>query len=121
MTIAQAVAMTVDAGELLRIPLDKDGIASQPYKAIEEKLLRIKELDPSLAYVYILKKTEREGVLRFIIDIHPCEVQMKLIELLSRYGEPIPMPLCRSRSIAPLHPPPISAPGCLLISLDTTA
>ncbi|MCX5686462.1 MAG: hypothetical protein NTW09_03260 [Candidatus Omnitrophica bacterium] len=77
--IAQAVAMTVDADTLLRIPLDESGIESSFYKATAEKLLRIKEVDPSLAYVYILKKTQSPGILKFMIDLHPCDYPARLV------------------------------------------
>lgn len=69
--IAQAVALTVDPEALLKIPLNKEGANSPYYKSIEEKLLKIKVLAPSLAYIYILEKTEKYGILKFIIDIHP--------------------------------------------------
>lgn len=71
MIIAQAVAMSVDPESLVNIPLDKNGKDSPHYKMVEAKLLRIKELAPSLAYVYILKKTKKDNILQFIIDIHP--------------------------------------------------
>ena len=71
MIIAQTVAMSVDPEVLLNIPLDKDGKDSPQYKMVESKLLKIKEVAPSLAYVYILKKTEKDNILQFIIDIHP--------------------------------------------------
>lgn len=80
--IAQAIAMTVDADTLLRIPLDESGIESVPYKTTAEKLLKIKDVDPSLAYVYILKKTEKTGILRFIIDLHPCSYETKITPAL---------------------------------------
>lgn len=80
--IAQTIAMTVDADTLLRIPLNENGVESSPYKAVAEKLLKIKEVDPSLAYVYILKKTETPSVFKFLIDLHPCDVEIKLVPAL---------------------------------------
>ncbi|MFH0763611.1 MAG: HD domain-containing phosphohydrolase [Candidatus Omnitrophota bacterium] len=80
--IAQAIALTLDTDALLRIPLDESGIESPSYKAIAEKLLRVKEVDPSLAYIYILKKTEYPGILRFIIDLHPCDYPARLAPAL---------------------------------------
>ncbi|MFA6320471.1 MAG: HD domain-containing phosphohydrolase [Candidatus Omnitrophota bacterium] len=70
-TVAQAVAMTIDQENLIGIPLNKDGLASPQYKAVEAELLKMKEVMPSLAYMYILKKTEQDGILQFIMDIHP--------------------------------------------------
>ena len=71
MIIAQAVAMTLDQETLLEIPMNKDGVDSPQYKAVEAKLRKIKDVAPALAYVYVLKKTERVNILQFIIDIHP--------------------------------------------------
>ena len=70
MIIAQTVVMTLDPETLMEIPLTKDGVNSPQYKAIESKLLKIKEVAPSLAYIYVLKKTGKEKALQFIIDIH---------------------------------------------------
>lgn len=69
--IAQTVAMTLDPATLSKIPLDRAGMESEAYKAIEAKLLKIKDVAPSLAYIYILKRTEKNNILQFMIDIHP--------------------------------------------------
>lgn len=71
--VAQAVALMVDADTILNIPLDKNGIDTYPYRNTELKLLKIKQLIPSIAYAYILKKTGKEGVFKFVIDVHPGE------------------------------------------------
>ena len=71
MIIAQTVAISVDTEILTAIPLNKEGVNSPQYKKIEEGLIKIREVAPSLAYIYILKKTEKDNILRFIIDIHP--------------------------------------------------
>lgn len=77
--IAQSIAVTVNADTLLQIPLDKNGVESPYYKALEEKLLKIKDVAPSLAYIYILKKTETKGMLKFIIDLHSCNNKSRLV------------------------------------------
>jgi len=69
--IAQTVAMTVDPVTLAKIPLDRAGAGSEAYKAVEAKLLKVKDVAPSLAYIYILKRTEKNNILQFVIDIHP--------------------------------------------------
>ncbi len=71
MIIAQAVSMSLDTETLLRIPLSKEGENSPEYKAVGKKLLQIKEVAPSLAYIYVLKKTRNDGILQFVIDVHP--------------------------------------------------
>lgn len=70
-TVAQTVAMTIDAEALQNIPMSKDGLISPQYKAVEAELLKMKEVIPSIAYIYILKNTGKDSILQFIIDIHP--------------------------------------------------
>jgi HD-GYP domain-containing protein (c-di-GMP phosphodiesterase class II) len=77
MVIAGAVTLTVDADDILRIPLDKEGVKSPQYNALESELLKIKRIAPSLAYVYILRKSQKKGVLRFVIDLHPGQYKEK--------------------------------------------
>ena len=71
MIIAEAVAMSLDADTLLGIPLNREGVNSPQYSTIEKKILQIKEVAPSLAYIYVLKKTGKSGIMQFIIDVHP--------------------------------------------------
>lgn len=71
MIVAQAIAFSIDADTLQAIPLNKEGVDTPQYKAIEEKLVQIKKIAPSLAYIYILKTTQNPGFFEFIIDIHP--------------------------------------------------
>ena len=68
--IAQTMAMSVDPTAITEIPLNKEGVNSLPYKRVEEKLLKIKEVVPSLAYIYVLRKTDKDNILQFVIDIH---------------------------------------------------
>jgi len=67
--IAHAAALRVDADTLLKIPLDKGGENTPQYKIVEKKLLEVKKIAPSLAYIYILKATKKKGIFRFLIDI----------------------------------------------------
>ncbi|MDD5427647.1 MAG: HD domain-containing protein [Candidatus Omnitrophica bacterium] len=71
MTVARAVAMTIDPRPLADIPMDRSAQASPQYRVIETELLKMRSVMPSLAYMYILKKTETPGILQFVIDIHP--------------------------------------------------
>lgn len=68
-TMAQLVALTVDAGTIAQIPLNKGGIDTAPYKATETALLKIRKVVPSISYIYILKKTDKKEILQFIIDL----------------------------------------------------
>ena len=70
MIIAHTAAITLDPEMTLAIPLDKSGMDSPQYKAIESKLVRIRGASPLLTHIYIVKKTDKENILKFIIDIH---------------------------------------------------
>lgn len=78
MTIAQAVTLTIDADSVLQIPLNPEGDKSGAYKNVEEKLLRVKKLAPSIAYIYVFEKSGKKGIFRFAIDIHPGNYKAEL-------------------------------------------
>lgn len=69
--IAQAIAMTVDPEDVLKIPLNKEGENTVECGIVEKKLLKIRDLSPEIVYIYILRKTDTENILQFVIDIHP--------------------------------------------------
>lgn len=75
--IAQAAAMNIDPDLLAQIPLNKDGVNSPAYKATEKRLLRVRDLAPNLAYVYVLKRGEHLNRLKFIIDVRPGSYKSK--------------------------------------------
>jgi serine phosphatase RsbU (regulator of sigma subunit) len=68
-TIAQVAALNIDAQTLQAIPLSKEGLSSQAYSVITRKLADIKNAVPSITYLYVLKKTERPGIVQFIVDL----------------------------------------------------
>ena len=70
MIIAHTAALTLDPETILAIPLDKSGMDSPQYKALGARLVRIRGASPSLTHIYIVKKTEKGNVLKFVIDIH---------------------------------------------------
>lgn len=70
MIIAQMIASSVDTKTLLDIPLNEKGVDSPQYKKIENELIKIRDIAPSLAYIYILEKTEKECIFKFMIDLH---------------------------------------------------
>lgn len=70
MIIAQMIANTIDTKALIGIPLNEKGIESPQYKKIEKELMKIRDVAPSLAYIYILEKTDKECVFKFMIDLH---------------------------------------------------
>lgn len=69
MAIARVSAVNVDVQKLLEIPLKKEAVASEQYKIVTEELARIKSVVPSIKYMYILAKTGKPGMLKFIVDI----------------------------------------------------
>lgn len=70
MIIAQMIALDIDTGALLNIPLTKDGVDTAQYRKIKSELSRIRDIAPSIAYVYVLAKTHKECIFKFMIDLH---------------------------------------------------
>lgn len=71
MTVSRTAALAVDSQTLMKIPLNHEGINSPEYKAITDKLIQIKQANPSLKYIYILTKTGQPGILQFVADPDP--------------------------------------------------
>jgi len=69
--IASSASLNIDADMLLKIPLKLEGDKTQEYKIIYEKLSRIKEVNPSVKYIYIMTTTERSGILQYVVDANP--------------------------------------------------
>ncbi|MDD5439121.1 MAG: SpoIIE family protein phosphatase [Candidatus Omnitrophica bacterium] len=67
--IAQEAVLLVDPGELRTIPLTPAGENVPAYRKITQILQNVKDLDPSIEYIYIMSKTDKEGILRFIVDL----------------------------------------------------
>lgn len=66
--IATTAALGVDAGSLQKIPLNPEGVNSPEFHAVLNQLYNIKQRNPSILYVYILVKTEKEGIWKFVVD-----------------------------------------------------
>lgn len=77
MIIAQLIAKNVDAKELLEIPLNNEGASTPQYKKIEDELNKVRDIVPSIVFIYILERTQKERVLKFVIDLHPGGVNTK--------------------------------------------
>lgn len=71
MVIAQLIANNVDSKALLQIPLAKEGQDTPQYKIVESELIKIRDVIPSIVYIYILERSQKECVFKFIIDLHP--------------------------------------------------
>jgi len=66
--ITRTAALMVDAGQLKSIPLNPEGIQSPAFKSIATQLLKVKEANPMVRYIYIMAKTDQPGILRFVVD-----------------------------------------------------
>lgn len=71
MIIAQTASLSIDADMLMAIPLNQSGISTVTYKTISRQLSRIKEINPSIKYIYTMTKTEQAGIWQFIVDPSP--------------------------------------------------
>jgi len=71
LVIAKTSSIIVDGDMLLKIPLNKDGVNSQEYKIIVEQLKRIKQVNPSVKYIYTMVKTDKLGTWQFVVDPDP--------------------------------------------------
>lgn len=70
-TIARTAALSIDAGMLQKIPLTWDGVRSSAYRQASGKLIKIRDANPVIRYIYVLTKTKTPGKLRFVIDTDP--------------------------------------------------
>lgn len=69
MTIAQISALSVNADLLQQIPCRPDGRNTIAYKLIGNHLKEILRTNDILKDIYILTKTDQEGIWQFIVDI----------------------------------------------------
>ncbi|MDD5020373.1 MAG: PDC sensor domain-containing protein [Candidatus Omnitrophica bacterium] len=81
MLVASNAALSIDAEKLLRVPLRMDGDKSQEYKDIFETLLKIKEINPFVRYVYIMTAADQQGAMQYMVDADP------LPEIVTAKGE----------------------------------
>lgn len=66
--IARTAVFAVDAEQLTSIPLNSEGINTPSFKDIAVRLLKIKQANPLIRYIYIMAKTDKPGILQFIVD-----------------------------------------------------
>ena len=69
--IAQTASLLVEGDTLMRIPLDRSGMQSPEYRAVFGRLEKIRELNPSIKYIYTLRKTEKQDLWQFVVDLDP--------------------------------------------------
>jgi putative nucleotidyltransferase with HDIG domain len=66
--VSQTAALMIDPRALASIALNREGMSSPQYQAIVEKLQEIQKINPQVADIYIMGKTEKPGILHFIVD-----------------------------------------------------
>ena len=71
MAIAQNASLMVDVDLLKQVPLERNGINSMPFRVIAQKLNDIKRINAHIEYIYIMTKTERPGIMQFVVDPNP--------------------------------------------------
>ena len=70
--VAQTAALVVDPDILMQVPLQgPESVKSSQYKAVAEKLFEIKKTNPQILFIYTMGRTDRDGILQFIVDPEP--------------------------------------------------
>lgn len=69
--IASNAALSIDAQEVLGVPLQDRNEDSPEYQSVFEKLVKIKEMNPSVKYAYIMAATDQPGILQYVADADP--------------------------------------------------
>jgi len=70
--IASYGALSIDAAQLLAVPLEPSGDRVEAYQGVCEKLEAIKQANPSLKYAYIMMTTATPGILQYVVDADPA-------------------------------------------------
>ncbi|MFA4933969.1 MAG: HD domain-containing phosphohydrolase [Candidatus Omnitrophota bacterium] len=66
--IVRTAVLFIDADQLGSIPLGSEGINAPSFRGIAVQLLRIKQANPLVRNIYIMAKTDRPGILQFLVD-----------------------------------------------------
>lgn len=71
MTIAQTASLLVDGDVLASVPPSREAVHSDAYRSVASKLRKVRELNPSIRFIYTLRRTEDPLELAFIVDLDP--------------------------------------------------
>ena len=66
--IAQTAVLSVDAVGLADIPLNPEGINTPAFRGIASQLLKIKQANSVIRYIYIMERTNEPGIYQFVVD-----------------------------------------------------
>ncbi len=87
MLAAKTSVLMIDVDSLLGVPLNPEGINSEQFKIIAEKLMKIKKENPVIKYIYTMTKTSQPGILQFIVDPEPVSEEEKRKGVTSYPGD----------------------------------
>lgn len=74
MIVAQMASLMVNADMLMEIPLNREGANTLQYKIILGKLKKVLEVSKPVRDIYIMRKTEHEGIWQFVVDpVYPTK------------------------------------------------
>lgn len=71
MLIASNSSLAISADEIFSVPLEQASEGSAGYLVVYQKLLKIKEANPSVKYAYIMAATNQAGILQYVVDADP--------------------------------------------------
>ncbi|MBF0384872.1 MAG: HD domain-containing protein [Candidatus Omnitrophica bacterium] len=66
--IATTASLMIDGDKLGKIPLNPGGVDTSEFRDIFEQLKRIKDANKPIKYIYTMARTEKPGILKFIVD-----------------------------------------------------
>lgn len=70
-SIALSGAHLVSAEEVFDVPLEQKSEWTPEYQVIYQKLVKIKEANPSVKYVYVMTTTNQPGIMQYVVDADP--------------------------------------------------
>jgi putative nucleotidyltransferase with HDIG domain len=86
--VARTAALSIDAGQLMRIPLSREGIRSPEFTAVAQRLYAIKKANPQIRYIYTMTTTGMNGIWQFIVDPVAPTTEERKKHLVSYPGTP---------------------------------
>jgi putative nucleotidyltransferase with HDIG domain len=67
--IAQTAALMIDGDLLMTIPQEPSAVNTEAFKTIAARMQSIKSVNtPPITYIYTMAKSDKEGMLRFVVD-----------------------------------------------------
>ena len=73
--LANAVALTLDPEMVRAIPLNREGVHTDAYRTVSDRLVTIKQENPLIGFIYIMTRTDQAKFLQFVADADPFIVR----------------------------------------------